>query len=183
MTMTRRDVLKGITLGAGSVVLAPVLAQLKAHADGAPAPKRFDFVLQSDGFHPADAQPIGIDRAKDGPAAFADHALEKLTLPAGLEPLTPFKNRVTLIQGLNGVQVKPNHGGGYGALSGSREAKRDPLAESIDAALAKALPGATSFDPTATTRSTATTTRPPRASSSRCSSASASKPTNSPAEC
>ena len=38
MTLTRRDILKGLTLGAGSVVLAPVLAQLKAHADGAPAP-------------------------------------------------------------------------------------------------------------------------------------------------
>ena len=140
MTITRRDILKGITLGAGSVVLAPVLAQLKAHADGAPAPKRFVFVLQSNGFSPSQAQPKGLDRTKDGPERFSEHALDKFELPAGLEPLTPFKNKVTIIQGLNGVHCRPYHGGGYSALSGSREAKRDPLAESIDAALAKALP-------------------------------------------
>ena len=34
MTLHRRDALKGITLGAGSVLLAPVLARLEAQTAG-----------------------------------------------------------------------------------------------------------------------------------------------------
>ncbi len=53
MTIYRRDALKGISLSAGSLVLAPILSQLEAQAAGAAAkPTRFVFVVESNGVRP-----------------------------------------------------------------------------------------------------------------------------------
>ena len=57
MTMNRRDALKGLSLGAGTVVLSPILAKLQAQAAGtAKMPKRFVFVVESNGFTPQQAR-------------------------------------------------------------------------------------------------------------------------------
>jgi uncharacterized protein DUF1552 len=102
---------------------------------------RFVFVLHPNGWPFSEAQPKGLPRMESGPDRVSERPLKDLELPASLEPLAPFKDRLTIVQRLNGVHSHPYHGGAYGALSGSREARRSPLAESIDAALARAHPG------------------------------------------
>ncbi len=47
---------------------------------------------------------------------------------------------MSIIQRLSGKHCNPYHGGGFAALAGSSE-KREPTAETIDAALARAFPG------------------------------------------
>jgi hypothetical protein len=61
-------------------------------------------------------------------------------LPFDIEPFTPFKDRVTLLQGIRS-HGQVDHGGYYFALSGALGNKLIANAQSIDAALAEALPG------------------------------------------
>ena len=50
MSTNRRQLLKGLSLGAGSVLLSPMIDRLVANAEGQSRPPRFVFVLQSNGF-------------------------------------------------------------------------------------------------------------------------------------
>ena len=141
MNINRRNVLKGMTLGAGSVLLPAMVRQLHAQTHSATMPKRFVFVLQNNGFQPWAAQPNGMEwKRENGPNKVVDLSLEDLELSEDLSPLTPHKRRVTILQRLQGKHVKPFHGGGYGALSGAPNQSR-PVAATIDGALAKEFPG------------------------------------------
>ncbi len=141
MNPTRRSVLKGMSLGAGSVVLPAMLSQIHAQTNAATMPKRFVFVLQNNGFQPWAVLPKGEtwERA-NSPAKVIDRSLAGLELSEDLSPLTPHKKRVTILQRLQGKHVKPFHGGGYGALSGVAKNSR-PGAATIDGALAAEFPG------------------------------------------
>jgi hypothetical protein len=60
----RRQLLKGISLGAGSVVLSPLLRTLQAQVEGTyELPKRVVFVLFDNGFHEQGAQPVDVPLA------------------------------------------------------------------------------------------------------------------------
>ena len=89
---SRRTVLKGLSLGAGSVLLSPMVQRVVANAEGQPRPPRFVFVLQSNGFDPIQACPESIpfqkyaDREK-----FESIDLTQHKLPKGLAPLEPLK--------------------------------------------------------------------------------------------
>lgn len=139
MAITRRTLLKNMSLGAGSLVLEPILSQLEAHADGSGRmPKRVVIVLHNNGFHAWAAQPKDIEPAeRNGPDKVTNIPLAGHELPDALSPLAPCRDLVTIIQKLNGVHCGPYHGGGYAALAGVRKSFQ-PYAESIDAALAKA---------------------------------------------
>ena len=65
--ISRRSLLKGLTLGAGTSLLGPVLQQLMAYADGAPQAvrRRFVFVVQSNGINPNHIIPSGLPTRKD----------------------------------------------------------------------------------------------------------------------
>jgi hypothetical protein len=143
LMITRRKWLTG--LAAGSAFLSPLARALAAQAAGAvdpPAPKRFVFVLFENGLRESELQPQGVPMATEKVRAMP---LAELTLTEKvLGPFAPFKDRLTLIQGLRGAHLNPNHGAGYGALSGLPQApadKRRVRAESIDAALARVAPG------------------------------------------
>ncbi len=145
MAVTRRDLLKGVTLGSGATLLAPVLSQVQARADGRPAPKRFVFVLEGNGCQPEQVQPTTIERKRNSYNqnnfdALQDVKLADHTLPAALEPLAAFKDRMTIVQGLSGRVCGGGHSNNYGAL-GVYSGKAGAFDETIDAALAKALPG------------------------------------------
>lgn len=142
-TTTRRDMFRGVALGAGGYLLNPFLNRLDAHADGkaAVAPKRFVFVLQNNGFQPWAAVPTGWDWSASGPDKPSARPLAGATLPDDLSPLQPHLAKTTIVHRLNGVHSKPYHGGFFGALSGSTEARREPKAQTIDAALGSAQPG------------------------------------------
>lgn len=146
--VNRRQILRGLSLGAGSLVLGPVVAQLEAHAAGqTPRPKRFVFVLEGNGVNPEQVQPAGIPRKKQQDRdTLIDCPLADHQLPFALEPLAPFKSRLAIIQGLSGRVCGGGHSNNYGALGcfnarGTAGSSGAPSGETIDAALAKALPG------------------------------------------
>lgn len=140
----RRQLLKGVSLGAGSVVLSPLLQSVSAQVDGNYSrPKRVVFVLFDNGFHETGAQPEGVPL--EGKTT-RELSLESLTLPHNIAPFAPWKDRLTIVQGLRGNHLSPNHGAGFGALSGvsagtGEDKFRRVVAESIDAAIARTMPG------------------------------------------
>ncbi|GIW79135.1 MAG: hypothetical protein KatS3mg105_0942 [Gemmatales bacterium] len=144
MSMTRRELLKGFSLGTSSLLLSPILQRLQAEADGSSQlPKRFVFVVEGNGLNPHQIQPVGIAReAKGGRNSvdkLQDIPLANHAFPRALEPLTPFKDRVTIIQGLSGRICGGGHSNNFGALGcysgkGSPSDSGRPLDETIDAA-------------------------------------------------
>lgn len=153
MAMHRRDALKGISLGAGSIVLAPVLSRLEAQAAGSTnLPKRFVFVVESNGVRPEQIAPVGVKRASraerpGGPSDFVDLSLVDKELPFSLEPLKAWKDKLTIVEGLSGRVCGGGHSnnfqalGAYGSGRGNGGESMAVLGETIDGALAKALPG------------------------------------------
>jgi len=141
----RRCVIKGLTLGAGAVVLQPFLNALAAQAAGAVAP-RFVFVFESNGMLRNQVEPKNAPSAKDDPPA--DLPLSDLELPEPLAPLAPLKERMSIVLGLSSREAYANHGSGYGAL-GCYNARaglangthNEALGQTIDHALAGRLPG------------------------------------------
>jgi hypothetical protein len=141
MNLTRRSLLQRVALSPAAAVLAPLLRQLDAQAaESATLPRRFVFVLQSNGFQDYGATPKGLTRER-GRTKLLDVALKDYELPHDLSPLKPFQERTTIIQGLHGVHVGPYHGGGFGALGGVPKGKNHTATgQTIDAALGRALP-------------------------------------------
>lgn len=141
--LNRRKLLKGVSAGTASYLFAPLLQAFADQAAGKyRVPRRVIFVLFDNGFYEAACQPAGIplggDRVRQLP--LSGHAL-----PHDIEPFTPFKDRLTVVQGLRGSHLTPNHGGGFGALSGlsggvGEDKFRRTVGESIDAAVARAVP-------------------------------------------
>jgi hypothetical protein len=140
--ISRREWLEGAA--AGSLLLSPLgrcLAAQAVRASEPPPPKRFVFVLFENGLWEHQVQPEGVGL---GGEKVREIPLGPLALPKKvIDPFTPFKDRMILLQGLRGNHLNPNHGSGYGALSGLPQAvadKKRVRAESIDAALARAFP-------------------------------------------
>jgi hypothetical protein len=152
-TISRRTFLKGVSLGSSAALLAPILGQLQAHADGGPGqpPRRFIFVVEGNGVRAGHLVPTGVTRPEapglgaipyytyTDARVFRDVSLEAHDLPDVLAPLAAYKDRLTLLQGLSGRVCQGGHSVNFGAL-GVYGANRGPAGETIDAALAKALP-------------------------------------------
>lgn len=160
MFATRRNFLRGVSLGAGAVVLSPLLEQLQADATGAAPTKRFLFVVEGNGLPWDQIQPRGIERG--GTSVFnggvinvqrpvarnrlVERALDDHALPTALEPLNPWKQRVTIVQGLSGRVTGGGHSSDFGALGcyaarGGNGSSGTPKGETIDVALGKRLGG------------------------------------------
>jgi hypothetical protein len=142
---TRRELLKGLSLGAGAAILGPILRQIEAQAAGnAPTPKRVVFVTQSNGFKPGHLVPKGVEwKSPNGNSvttALTEVPLKDKALHQALEPLTPYKGRLTLVQGLSSRIAYAGHSTNHGAL-GCYPSNKGPMAQTIDHAVADALPG------------------------------------------
>ena len=136
--LDRRTALKGVTLGAGAVVLQPFLGRLAAEARGESPPLRIIFVMQGNGLWPHHIQPKGANVGKGD--RLVDLPLADLELPDPLAPLAPFKKRLGIIQKLSHkVAGGGDHGKQYGALGGFNW-HRGPFSQTIDHALASAQP-------------------------------------------
>ena len=148
MKLDRRRLLKGMSLGTSSALMAPLLQQVRA-ASGDPSalPNRFVFVVRSNGLRPWGIVPKGLeehgeDRRKQD-KVFED-PLDGHKLHESMASLEPLKEYVTIIQGLSGRAgaVSDPHSANFGALGMYRSDQGSPpAAETIDAALAKAHPG------------------------------------------
>lgn len=145
MSVTRRQILKGFTLGTGSLLLAPVIDRLEARAAGATAfPRRFVFVVESNGLVPDQIVPQGLTRKKPSDRTrFEEVPLAGRQLPFALEPLAPFQDRLTIVQGLSGRVCGGGHSNNFGALGAFPTPKESQAiaGATIDGALAQVLPG------------------------------------------
>ncbi|MEQ8786816.1 MAG: DUF1552 domain-containing protein [Pirellulaceae bacterium] len=116
---TRRDFLKHVSLGAGGVLLSPMLQRFAAEASGATQaelPQRFVFVVKASGIIPAALEPPSLkpelaDRAKYVNAPLADHKL-----PTTLAPLEGLKDHLGIVQGVSGKMCKGGHSSWFGAM-------------------------------------------------------------------
>ena len=144
MKTSRRNILKGLSLGAGSTLLSPMAERVMANAEGRQRPPRFVFVIQSNGFDAIQACPESIpfqkyaDREK-----FESLDLTKHKLPKGLAPLEPLKDKTTIIQGLSGRCTGGGHSthGGCLGLYRTSGANTSPQGIPIDHQLGQANPG------------------------------------------
>ena len=144
MKANRRQMLKGLSLGAGSMLLSPMVQRVMANAEGEKRSPRFVFVLQSNGFDAVQACPESIpfqnyaDREK-----FESIDLTQHKLPKGLAALEPFKRRTTIIQGLSGRSTGGGHSthGGCLGLYRTSPASRSPHNITIDYQLGQSMPG------------------------------------------
>lgn len=148
--LDRRTALKGISLGAGAVVLQPFLNALAAEARGEAPPPRIVFVFESNGLWESHIRPKELGKAGGWVSAadkLIDLPLGEHQLPEPIAPLAPFKDRLSIVLGLSCKNAMPNHGAGYGALgcysarTNANDAGATPFAQTVDHALAGSLPG------------------------------------------
>lgn len=153
---TRRNLLKNVTLGSGALVLSPLVSQLAAQVAGSQAfPQRFVFVVKSSGLTPGHIVPeTFVDDyivqkesyiAGEGYTSgvqmkdcdrFIRRPLKDVVLNESMKSLEPFRDRLTILQGLSGNMVTGGHMSGYGAMS----CMKDLMAETIDHKMAMIYP-------------------------------------------
>lgn len=148
--LDRRVALKSLGLSAGAAFLAPLITRIEAQAAGTLVmPKRFVFVVESNGVRPEQLVPSGVVRKQreqrelNGPEGFIDVSLKDKDLPFSLEPVKAWKDTVTIVQGLSGRVCGGGHSNNFGALGcfQTRGESTTILGETIDGALARAHPG------------------------------------------
>jgi hypothetical protein len=133
----RRTMLKGVSLGAGAVALAPFLRHLEA-AEQQQVSKRFVFVVKSSGLQGDYLNPEGLGHRGD---KIIDESLADRKLSDSMKSLEPFKDKLTIIQGLSGKMTLSGHSAHYGALGGYKaSAHAPPLHATIDGHLSEKLP-------------------------------------------
>lgn len=142
MSISRRDLLRSFSVGASAALFTPFLKSVVAHAEGdsSALPRRFVFVVKASGLDPHNLIPRSPGGSSESGDARGPHErlvstpLEAETLPSILEPLAPFVDRVSVLQGLSGNNLKGNHTAGYGALS-CHNSELTAVAPTIDAML------------------------------------------------
>lgn len=153
----RRELLKTAAAAGVAPLLLPFLQRVRAEAAGGAMPMRFLFVIKSSGLTPASLVPQDLANEIVQPAAdtgrpdelkpsesLLDLSLEGRELPDSLQSLTPFKNQLTLLQGLSGKMCRGGHSAWYGALgcyhTGSEGSPGRAASATIDGLLARTLP-------------------------------------------
>ncbi len=135
MKINRRDSIKMAGLAAGAAALSSFGAA--AAGRGGP-PMRFVFFNYSNGFHPDHVCPGGLrDMRKTD--KLLDVELGPHKLPGWTAPLEKYKDRMTVLHGVNGRHCSPSHGTPFGCLAGLKKGK-SPKGQTIDHALGSVLP-------------------------------------------
>ena len=137
MNIKRRDFLKAGSIGAGSLLLGQFFNQLPGAVKTRPA--RVLFFVQGNGVYPRDIQPQGIEMPRN-PSRLEDRSLEGHAMSLSMEPLAPWKQKMTMIHGLSGRIARGSHNMGFAAL-GCWPMSKKAYGETIDAALARNLGG------------------------------------------
>ena len=143
--ISRRRALRNIS--AGSLAVAPFLQGFAARAADISdwLPKRFVFIVRANGILPTEIQPPelsdlvvprGAPRRQD---KLRVQSLTDLTLSRSLAALTPFKDRVSIFQGLSGRMANSDHGSRHGALGAYRTGNAPPILPTVDGVLANGL--------------------------------------------
>ena len=145
---SRRGFLKGLSLG--TLGFHPFVAQLAAQsaARGANHPvrtPRFVFVLRSNGLRPYGVVPEGLGRYGDvrlRNEQLLDEPLANRSLNGSMQALEPFRDRLTILQGLSSKVCAGPHGGHFGVLGAYTSGDHaPPRRETLDIVLARRFPG------------------------------------------
>ena len=117
MNFTRRDTLKNLSLGAGAFLLSPFLRQVELQAAGnaLAIPNRFVFVVKSSGIVPAGITPDAF-KGKDSSSSLFNQDLTEVSLPSPMRALEPFKDQLSIVQGLSGKMCRGGHSSWFGMM-------------------------------------------------------------------
>ena len=139
--LTRRQLINGMTLGSGAVALSPFLghmSMLYGKDDKRRLPKRFVFVVKGSGLQAQYINPKGLKHKSD---KLQNVSLKGKKLSESMASLEPFKDRLTILQGLSGRMCKPGHSSFYGALGAYKASNvAPPSAATIDGHLSRKFP-------------------------------------------
>lgn len=150
---SRRSFLRNTSLGTGALALGPVVKQLRARAAGfAPSHPRFVFIVESNGLRPEQVAPVGVERKPrrqeplGGSSEFFETTLADKELPFSLEPVKPWKDKMTILQGLSGKVAGGGHSNNFQALgafgAGRSQGESKAIHDAtVDGALAQQLGG------------------------------------------
>jgi len=155
MTISRRDLLRNASLGAGALTLSPILSKIQAQAAGVTQRvPRFVFVVEGNGLPPQHVMPLGykFKSVKAGGgwvrerATMLNESLEGKELAESLQPIVNYQDRITLVHGLSGKISGGGHSNDFGALGayncGSGVGNSGaPQGETVDVAVGKQLGG------------------------------------------
>lgn len=151
MPVTRRDLLRNAAkYGAVAPIFMPFLRGVSAHAaDDGVMPKRFVFVIKASGVDNYNLMPASVAET-DNTVRYHEDSYKHLkppthtapidvplsahALPNVLAPLAAFRDKINIVQGLSGNNLKGNHTSGYGALS-CHNSELAPVAPTVDALL------------------------------------------------
>ena len=143
---SRRNFIKGISLGGGGALLAPLMRQLSAEAAGEVDvfPQRFVFLVKSSGLTPTAITPSSLLKKRVGSDSYFRAALKDHSLPKSLQALEPFKDQVGIVQGFSGKMCLAGHTSYFGAMgvhsSPSETSSGNPLRATIDTRLSSRYP-------------------------------------------
>ena len=134
-------------MASSSLLLQPMLQRFKLEAAGierSKMPQRFVFVMKSSGIIPERLAPPTLKAAIDDKSSMVNESLSGHELPATLKPLEPFKDQVSIIQGLSGKMCRPGHSSWFGAMgvykTGGEHNSGVLLRATADAELARLFP-------------------------------------------
>lgn len=142
----RRSFLKSSAMGTGAIALAPMMSQLFAEDLVDPLPTRFIFIRKSNGVRPKEvALPTFDEQTKkaDHDKRSVDVDLENHELPRWLSALEPYKQHMTILQGLS-CKMSENGHWSYSSVMGAFKSGRNSLSgikrATIDFEMAKLFP-------------------------------------------
>jgi hypothetical protein len=114
------------------------MSMLNAAETAGNFPKRFVFVVKGSGLQAEFLNPEGLSH---GGSEIVDSPLDGKKLPDSLASLDPFRDKLTILQGLSGRMCSYGHSGFYGALGAYKSSGTDlPSAPTIDGYLSTQLP-------------------------------------------
>jgi len=114
----RRKFLKGMSLGTGAALLSPLVHQLDLHAAGKSSalPKRFVFVMKSSGIIPESIVPPGLKGQIADKSKSFNLSLKDQKLVPSMKALEPFKDHLSIVQGISGKMCRGGHSSWFGAM-------------------------------------------------------------------
>lgn len=118
MNYSRREIMRGLSLGAGSALLSPLMRHVQLQADGRGDlfPSRFVFVVKSSGIVPEGITPAAFKGAGASPH-LVNADLTQVALPESMGALEPFKDQLSIVQGLSGKMCRGGHSSYFGMMA------------------------------------------------------------------